>query len=56
MIAAAAIFGVPAEVALAMALIKRVPDLVLGIPSLLLWQTLEGRRLFMRRKSLSGSH
>jgi putative membrane protein len=55
MIAAAAIFGVPADVALAMALIKRVPDLVLGIPSLLLWQTLEGRRLFARRKSLRGS-
>lgn len=55
MIAAAAIFGVPAEVALAMALIKRVPDLVLGIPSLLLWQALEGRRFFTRRKSLRGS-
>jgi putative membrane protein len=55
MIAAAAIFGVPAEVALAMALIKRVPDLVLGIPSLLLWQGLEGRRFFARRKSLRGS-
>ena len=55
MIAAAAIFGVPAEVALAMALIKRVPDLALGIPSLLLWQALEGRQLFARRKSLSGS-
>lgn len=55
MIAAAAIFGVPAEVALAMALIKRVPDLVLGIPSLLLWQALEGKRLFARRKSLHGS-
>ena len=54
MIAAAAIFGVPAEVALAMALIKRVPDLVLGIPSLLLWQALEGRRMFARRKSVSG--
>jgi putative membrane protein len=54
MIAAAAIFGVPAEVALAMALIKRVPDLVLGIPSLLLWQALEGRRIFARRKSVSG--
>jgi putative membrane protein len=52
MIAAAAIFGVPAEVALAMALIKRVPDLVLGIPSLLLWQALEGRRLFSRGKPL----
>jgi putative membrane protein len=50
LIAASALFGVPAEVALAMALIKRVPDLVLGIPSLLAWQTLEGRRLWSRRK------
>lgn len=55
LIAAAAIFGVPVEVALAMALIKRVPDLVLGIPSLLLWQALEGRRLFVRRRSVGGS-
>jgi len=55
LIAAAAIFGVPVEVALAMALIKRVPDLVLGIPSLLLWQGLEGRRLFARRRSVGGS-
>jgi len=35
---------------LAMALIKRVPDLVLGIPSLLAWQVLEGRRLLVRVK------
>jgi putative membrane protein len=55
LIAAATIFGVPVEVALAMALIKRVPDLVLGIPSLLLWQGLEGRRLFARRRSVGGS-
>jgi putative membrane protein len=55
LIAAAAIFGVPVEVALAMALIKRVPDLVLGIPSLVLWQGLEGRRLFARRRSVGGS-
>jgi putative membrane protein len=54
MIAAAAIFGVPADVALAMALIKRVPDLVLGIPSLLVWHALEGRRLFSQRKSAGG--
>jgi putative membrane protein len=45
LIAASAIFGVPAEVALAMALIKRVPDLVLGLPSLLGWQAIEGRLL-----------
>ena len=50
LIAASAIFGVPAEVALAMALIKRVPDLVLGIPALLAWQALESRRLLSASK------
>jgi uncharacterized protein (TIRG00374 family) len=50
LIAVSALFGVPAEVALAMALLKRVPDLVLGIPSLLAWQVLEGRRLLVRVK------
>jgi putative membrane protein len=50
LIAVSAIFGVPAEVALAMALIKRVPDLVLGVPSLISWQALEGRRLLARRR------
>jgi len=50
LIAASALFGVPADVALAMALIKRVPDLVLGVPSLLAWQTLEGRRWLSKRK------
>ncbi len=38
-----AIFGVPADVAIAMSLIKRVPDVVFGVPSLLGWQMLEGR-------------
>lgn len=46
LVAACAIFGVPAEIALAMALIKRVPDLVLGVPALAAWQALEGRRMF----------
>jgi putative membrane protein len=50
LVAISAIFGVPAEVALAMALMKRVPDLVLGIPGLLAWQILEGRRLLSSRK------
>jgi putative membrane protein len=45
LIAVCAIFGVPAEIALAMALIKRVPDLILGAPALLGWQALEGRRV-----------
>ena len=48
LIAASAIFGIPAEVALAMALIKRVPDLILGVPALVGWQALEGKRLISR--------
>lgn len=45
LVAVCAIFGIPAEIALAMALIKRVPDLILGVPALVGWQALEGRRL-----------
>jgi putative membrane protein len=55
LIAVCAIFGVPAEIALAMALIKRVPDLVLGIPSLVAWQLLEGRRLLSAGKEDAGT-
>ncbi len=51
LIAASVIFGVPADVGLAMALIKRVPDLVLGVPALLAWQVLEGRRILFGRKT-----
>jgi putative membrane protein len=50
LIAVCAIFGVPAEVGLAMALIKRVPDLVLGAPALLGWQALEGQRVLTESK------
>jgi hypothetical protein len=41
---------VPAEAALGLALVKRIPDLVLGVPSLLVWQAMEGRRLLFRHK------
>ena len=44
LIAACAIFGVPAEVALALALIKRIAEIVLGLPSLWAWHVLEGWR------------
>jgi putative membrane protein len=40
-----AIFGVPADAAIALSLIKRVPDLVFGVPSLIGWQVLEGLAL-----------
>ena len=41
-----AIFGVPPEAALALSLVKRIPDLVLGVPGLLAWQAIEGLALF----------
>jgi uncharacterized membrane protein YbhN (UPF0104 family) len=48
LIAVCAVFGVPAEVALAVALLKRIAEIVLGVPSLLAWQALEGRRLLRK--------
>jgi len=51
LVAACAIFGIPADAALAMALIKRVPDLVLGIPALFAWQALEGRHVLAAGKA-----
>lgn len=40
-----AIFGVPPEVSLAVSLVRRARDIVVGVPILLLWQTFEARRL-----------
>jgi putative membrane protein len=37
-----AIFGIPPEAALALSLVKRIPDLVIGVPGLLAWQAMEG--------------
>jgi putative membrane protein len=44
-----AIFGVPADAALALSLVKRIPDLVLGVPGLLAWQVMEGWHFHSRR-------
>jgi glycosyltransferase 2 family protein len=44
-----AAFGLTPEVALALSLVKRARDLVLGVPALLIWQVSEGRRLWARR-------
>jgi putative membrane protein len=38
------LFGLPAEAALALSLLKRARDIVIGVPVLLVWQLLEGRR------------
>lgn len=42
-IALCALFGVPAGTALALSLLKRVPDFVIGIPSLIAWHVIEAR-------------
>ena len=43
------LYGMGPEACLALSLVKRVPDLVLGIPGLLAWHLLETHRLFMRQ-------
>jgi putative membrane protein len=46
LVALCAIFGVPAGPALALSLVKRAADLALGLPALVAWQVIEGRRAF----------
>jgi hypothetical protein len=43
-----AVFAIPPEQAIALSLVKRAADLVLGVPSLLGWQVLEWGRLTLR--------
>ena len=40
-----AMFGIPPETALALSLVKRAPDLAIGLPGLLAWYSLEVRRM-----------
>ncbi len=47
--ALAPLFGIGAEYGLAVSLIKRARDLAIGIPVLLLWQGVEGRRALADR-------
>jgi glycosyltransferase 2 family protein len=48
--AMAQVFGLGPEVGLAVSLLKRARDVVLGIPVLLVWQAVEGKRAFGRGK------
>jgi putative membrane protein len=43
------LLGIPGDVAFALSLIARVRELTLGIPGLLIWQIVEGRRLLRAR-------
>ena len=45
-----AIFGVAPELSLGVSLVRRARDIVVGVPILLLWQTIEMRRLRRRRR------
>lgn len=50
-IALCAIFAIPAPTAIALSLVKRLPEVVLGVPGLLIWQGLEGRNLLRTKKA-----
>jgi putative membrane protein len=39
-------FGLPAEMGVAVSLLKRAREIVLGVPALLYWQSIEGRKAF----------
>jgi hypothetical protein len=43
-----ALFGLPADISLAISLAKRVRELALGLPGLVVWQWVEGHRLLRR--------
>jgi glycosyltransferase 2 family protein len=42
-------FGLTAEMALALSLLKRGRDLTIGLPAIAAWQAIESRRLWLRR-------
>ena len=46
-----ALFGLSTEAALALSLVRRARDLTIGLPVLLIWQIVEGRRHLTRRVS-----
>ena len=48
------LLGISPEVALALSLVKRVRELALGIPGLLVWQALESRTGWRRLRGLQG--
>ena len=50
-----ALLGLPADLALAVSLTKRVRELALGLPGLAAWQWVEGRRLLSRGESKTSS-
>lgn len=46
----APLFGLPAEMGVAVSLLKRAREIVLGVPALIYWQSVEGRAAFRGAK------
>jgi len=44
-VAVGKLFGMPAPISLALSLVRRTRDILIGAPALLAWQTLEARNL-----------
>lgn len=44
------LFGVPPDMAIALSMLKRLRELVVGIPGLIAWQLSEGKRLLRKRR------
>jgi hypothetical protein len=45
------LFGLSPEVALALSLVRRVRQLLVGVPALVAWQYYEGRRIVVARQN-----
>jgi putative membrane protein len=50
----APLFGLPAEIGLAVSLLKRAREIVIGIPALLYWQAVEGRAALREAEQADG--
>jgi uncharacterized membrane protein YbhN (UPF0104 family) len=48
-----AAFGLTPEMALALSLLKRARDLVIGLPAIGVWQAIESNRLWRRRATVA---
>jgi hypothetical protein len=49
------LFGLSPEVALALSLVRRVRQLLVGVPALFAWQYYEGRRIILARQNSAPS-
>ena len=51
-----AAFGLSPEMALALSLLKRARDIAIGLPTIGIWQAVEGGRLWRRRNASAATH